>query len=111
MVLRVCRAVLRDSHDADDAFQATFLVLVRRAGSLWVRDSLGPWLHQVAHRAASARARPPSGAGDTSYGGLSSHLWQLTTVIMMTSTAWSMMNWPACRSVTARRSCSASWRA
>src|SRR4029077_6054252 len=52
MVLRVCRAVLRDAHDADDAFQATFLVLVRRAGSLWVRDSLGPWLHQVAHRIA-----------------------------------------------------------
>ncbi len=52
MVLRVCRAVLRDAHDADDAFQATFLVLVRRASSLWVRDSLGPWLHQVAYRIA-----------------------------------------------------------
>ena len=57
MVLRVCRAVLRDGHEAHDAFQATFLVLVRRAGSLWVCDSLGPWLHQVAHRTAScARA-------------------------------------------------------
>jgi RNA polymerase sigma factor (sigma-70 family) len=53
MVLRVCRGVLRDSHEADDAFQATFLVLVRRARSLWVRDSLGPWLHQVAYRTAS----------------------------------------------------------
>ncbi len=53
MVLRVCRGVLRDNHDADDAFQATFLVLVRRAGSLWVRDSLGPWLNQVAFRTAS----------------------------------------------------------
>ncbi len=53
MVLRVCRAVLRDSHDAHDAFQATFLVLVRRARSLWVRDSLGPWLHRVAYRVAS----------------------------------------------------------
>ncbi len=53
MVLRVCRAVLRDAHDAHDAFQATFLVLLRRAGSLWVRDSLGPWLHQVAYRTAA----------------------------------------------------------
>ena len=53
MVLRVCRSVLRDPDEAHDAFQATFLVLVRRAGSLWVRDSLGPWLHQVAYRVAS----------------------------------------------------------
>ena len=56
MVLRVCRSVLRDQHDAEDAFQATFLVMVRRARSLWVRDSLGPWLYQVAHRTAT-RAR------------------------------------------------------
>jgi len=53
MVLRVCRGVLGDAHDAQDAFQATFLVLVRRARGLWVRDSLGPWLHQVAHRTAT----------------------------------------------------------
>ncbi len=53
MVLRVCQSVLRDPDEAHDAFQATFLVLVRRAGSLWVRDSLGPWLHQVAYRVAS----------------------------------------------------------
>ena len=57
MVLGVCRSVLRDHHDAHDAFQATFLVLVRRGRSLWVRDSLGPWLHQVAIRTAKcARA-------------------------------------------------------
>ncbi len=52
MVLRVCRSVLRDSHDAQDAFQATFLVLSGKARGLWVRDSLGPWLHQVAYRTA-----------------------------------------------------------
>jgi RNA polymerase sigma factor (sigma-70 family) len=57
MVLRVCRAQLDDPHDTQDAFQATFLILVKRARSLWVRDSLGPWLHQVAFRtAASARS-------------------------------------------------------
>lgn len=52
MVLRVCRGVLADPHDAQDAFQATFLVLVKRARGLWVRDSIGPWLHQVAYRTA-----------------------------------------------------------
>ena len=53
MVLRVCRAQLADPHDTQDAFQATFLVLVEKARGLWVRDSLGPWLHQVALRTAS----------------------------------------------------------
>lgn len=61
MVLRVCRGVLTDPHDTQDVFQATFLVLVQKAGSLWVHDSLGPWLHQVAYRTAcqarSAAAR------------------------------------------------------
>ncbi len=52
MVLRVCRGVLRDEHEAHDAFQATFLVLLRRAGSLWVRGSLGPWLYRVGYRVA-----------------------------------------------------------
>jgi membrane fusion protein (multidrug efflux system) len=52
-VLRVCRAVLRDAHAADDAFQATFLALARKAGSLWAEDSLAPWLHQAASRAAA----------------------------------------------------------
>ncbi len=45
--------MLADPHDTQDAFQATFLVLVRKARALWVRDSLGPWLHQVAYRTAS----------------------------------------------------------
>jgi RNA polymerase sigma factor (sigma-70 family) len=52
MVLRVCRSILRNKHDAQDAFQATFLVLARKAGSLWARDSLGPWLYGVAFRTA-----------------------------------------------------------
>ena len=54
MVMNVCRGVLRDEHEACDAFQATFLVLAQRAGSLWVRHSLGPWLHRVARRTASS---------------------------------------------------------
>jgi RNA polymerase sigma factor (sigma-70 family) len=57
MVMRVCRAQLADPHDTQDAFQATFLILVKKAPGLWVQDSLGPWLHQVAfHTAACARA-------------------------------------------------------
>jgi len=56
MVLRVCRQLLRDAHDAEDAFQATFLVLVRKAGSIRERGLLGNWLYGVAHRVA-ARAR------------------------------------------------------
>jgi len=56
MVLAVCRQVLRNSHDVDDAFQATFLVLVRRAHSIQVGESLGPWLCSVAYRTAQ-RAR------------------------------------------------------
>ncbi|WP_422931861.1 RNA polymerase sigma factor [Singulisphaera sp. PoT] len=57
MVLRVCLGILSDPHDADDAFQAVFLILWRKSRGLWVRDSIGPWLHQVAHRTAkSSRA-------------------------------------------------------
>jgi RNA polymerase sigma factor (sigma-70 family) len=53
MVLRVCRGVLRNHADAQDAFQATFLILAQKAGKLWVRDSVGPWLHGVACRVAA----------------------------------------------------------
>jgi RNA polymerase sigma factor (sigma-70 family) len=52
MVLGVCRRVLADAHDADDAFQATFLILVRRAGSIRRRELVGSWLYGVAYRAA-----------------------------------------------------------
>jgi RNA polymerase sigma factor (sigma-70 family) len=56
MVLCVCRRVLRNEDDAEDAFQATFLVLVRKAGSIKPRELVGHWLYGVAYRTA-VRAR------------------------------------------------------
>jgi len=52
MVLRVCQQILGDSDEALDAFQATFLVLVRKADSVRKRDSVASWLHGVARRVA-----------------------------------------------------------
>ena len=58
MVLRVCHQILGDRHDAEDAAQAVFLLLARRASAIRVDASLGPWLHGVSRRvAAKARVR------------------------------------------------------
>ena len=57
MVLGVCRQLLRDPNDVDDAFQATFLVLVRKAATLRQCELLGNWLYGVAMRVAM-RAQP-----------------------------------------------------
>ena len=56
MVLGVCRHVLRRDQDAEDASQATFLVLARKAGTIHNREILGCWLYEVAYRTA-IRAR------------------------------------------------------
>ncbi len=53
MVLSVCQRVLRDRHDAEDAYQATFLVLARKAATITRPEVLGNWLHGVAYRVAS----------------------------------------------------------
>src|SRR4051812_27869276 len=68
LVLGVCRRLLRHEQDAEDVFQAVFLVLSRKAGALQRKEAVGPWLFGVAHRlalrarqkgaAARARSRP-----------------------------------------------------
>src|SRR5215471_17083525 len=52
MVWGVCRRVLCNYYDAEDAFQATFLVLVRKASSIVPREMVGNWLYGVAHQTA-----------------------------------------------------------
>src|SRR5437667_12272308 len=52
MVLRTCRRVLHRPEDAEDAFQATFLVLCKKAASVASRESVGSWLYKVAYRTA-----------------------------------------------------------
>src|SRR5438874_7723313 len=56
MVLGVCRRLLRHEQDAEDVFQAVFLVLSRKAAALQRKDAVGPWLFGVAHLLA-LRAR------------------------------------------------------
>ena len=73
MVLGVCRSLMSDAHEAEDAFQATFLVLVRRAGSIRQRETIAPWLYGVACRVArraqirSARRRKREVAVDIEF--------------------------------------------
>src|SRR5919201_3446437 len=57
MVLSVCRRILRHQQDAEDAFQATFLVLAQKAGAVAWRESAGGWLYEVAQRVAHGARR------------------------------------------------------
>ncbi len=73
MVMGVCRQWLRDPRDAEDAFQATFLVLVRKAGSLRDCTLLGNWLYGVAYRVAFAGRTDAAKRRSRETGGVDNH--------------------------------------
>src|SRR5262245_46437424 len=53
LVYGVCQHILRHEHDAQDAFQGTFLALARKAGSIRAEQAVGSWLYRVAYRVAT----------------------------------------------------------
>jgi RNA polymerase sigma factor (sigma-70 family) len=84
MVLQVCRRIQDNEHEAEDVFQATFLLLARKARSIRKPDSLASWLHGVAYRLALAakaqrtqrQAYERQAADMRSTSGVSDHGWQ-----------------------------------
>jgi RNA polymerase sigma factor (sigma-70 family) len=82
MVMRTCRGIVHDDHAAEDAFQATFLVLARKAAGLRPRATLGPWLHAAALRvsmsarsASNRRRRKEREAAERSDSGFVEAVW------------------------------------
>src|SRR5581483_8206382 len=89
MVLGVCRRILGNESDAEDAFQATFLVFLRKAGSIRCRAQLGNWLYGVAHHTAlkaralrSQRRRKEQQAGHVSRPQAAEKVWQQVQVLL-----------------------------
>ena len=111
MVRRLCRRWLGDPHDADDAFQATFLVLSRRAGSIRHPERLASWLYGTAHRTSRKLEAQSSSRRRHEAGAARSNRCPATTRAGSRRSRSSSMRWPACPKRGGRPWCSASWRA
>ncbi len=77
-VLRVCKAVLRDVHDAEDAVQATFLILALKAGSIRRSDTLASWLYSVAYNVASTARTSAKRRRTHEWNAARSRAWAIT---------------------------------
>ena len=110
MVWGVCCRLLPDRYAAADAFQATFLVLVRRARAVRVDDSLGPWLYGVSRRVAARERATALRRGARETGGVEAVQARPQIRTVPSGSRSSMKRSAACPSVNARRSYSATWR-
>lgn len=111
MVLRVCRRALGSCHDAEDAFQATFLILLQKAVAIRRRDSIAAWLHGVALRVAAdaraaARRRQEWQAAAANEKNASDFESESTDLVQ-----WSSKRWVACQSGIEPHSFFVTWKA
>ena len=110
MVLRVCGGVLRDRTDIEDAFQATFLVLARKARTIREPDAVGSWLYGVALRIAS-NTRVAAMRRQVHERRCAAMARRCATKrIDTTSIEPSWRRWTGCLKSTAHRSSSATWK-
>ena len=114
MVLGVCRRILHDEHDVEDAFLATFLVLINRAKAIRDGGLLGHWIYGVAHRVA-VRARANAARRDVREQSLTaaeSGVGEPQSPEGERASCWQfwMKNWPVCPTCYGPRWCSAIWK-
>ena len=112
MVLDVCRQMLGNPHEAQDAFQATFFVLVRKARSVRKSESVASWLHGVARRVAMRAKADARGGGCTNGKGPKNERRTRSATGTGRSPGRNFMRRsPGCPRDTANRSCSATSKA